>query len=72
MNIATKKPDIDSPITLSLLKFFQEQEIPHRDVFQEFLKANQPYFTFDGHPSEEGYKIFTEVLIDQIVPTLQK
>ena len=72
MNIATKKPDIDSPITLSLLKFFQEQKIPHRDVFQEFLKANQPYFTFDGHPSEEGYKIFTEVLIDQIVPTLQK
>ncbi len=72
MDIATKKPDIDSPITLSLLKFFQEQKIPHKDVFEEFLKANQPYFTFDGHPSEEGYKIFTEVLIDQIVPTLQK
>ena len=72
MDNSTQKPDIDSHITLSLLKFFQEQRIPHRDVLQEFLKANQPYFNFDGHPSEEGYKIFTEVLIDHIVPTLQK
>ncbi|GIX40892.1 MAG: hypothetical protein KatS3mg129_0625 [Leptospiraceae bacterium] len=63
MNIKTKKPDIDSTVTLSLYQFLKQQNIPVLNVFSEFTHSQNPYFTFDGHPSEEGYNIFTKVLI---------
>lgn len=66
MDPISKKPDLNSPITLSLYKFLIENKIPVKNVFQEFHHSSNPYFIFDGHPNEEGYKIFTQVLIDHL------
>lgn len=61
-----KLPDIDSPIINSLEKFLKENNINYYKIFKEFEIANQPYLIFDGHPSEEGYEIFTKILIDHL------
>ncbi len=61
-----KKPDVDSPILISLEKFFKKHNINFYKISKEFEEAKSPYIEYDGHPSEEGYKIITSILIDYL------